>query len=112
MLNAEKYKDEIKTIIEQALEIKEKGAVNCKINSLTGVGCGNHAGCNDCKLKALIWLLEECKEPILTDEGKSYLLNLLKPYGLSAHAFAFYFSKSINSKEIYWLNIVDSVGLI
>lgn len=54
------------------------------------------------------WLCSECKEPILTDEGKTYLSNLLKPYGLSAHTFAFYFSKSINSKEIYWLNIVDS----
>lgn len=85
MLNAEKYKDEIKTIIEQALEIKEKGAVNCKINSLTGVGCGNHSGCNDCKLKALIWLLEEYKEPILTDEEKVIvkdIINALKPFNL------------------------------
>lgn len=85
MLNAEKYKDEIKTIIEQALKVKEKGAVNCKINSLTGVGCGNHAGCNDCKLKALIWLLEEYKEPILTDEEKVIvkdIINALKPFNL------------------------------
>ena len=72
MLNAEKYKDEIKTIIEQVVENKEKGAVNCKINSLTGVSCGNHSGCNDCKLKALIWLLEEYKEPILTEKEIAY----------------------------------------
>lgn len=63
--------------------------------------------CQKCEKEAFKWLLEEYKEPILTEEGKAYLSNLLKPYGLSAHAFAFYFSKSINSKEIYWLNIVD-----
>ena len=80
MTNGEKYKNEIKTIIEQALKVKEKGAVNCKINSLTGVGCGNHAGCNDCKLKALIWLLEEYEEPILTEEGKEFLKQLIAPF--------------------------------
>ena len=79
MLNAEKYKDEIKTIIEQVVENKEKGAVNCEINSLTGVSCGNHSGCNDCKLKALIWLLEEYKEPILTEKEKAYLKNVIEP---------------------------------
>lgn len=100
MKNIEKYEDELENLGNRSLVCfiaKEKVGLRCSVGY-----------CLKCEKEAFKWLCSECKEPILTDEGKTYLSNLLKPYGLSAHAFAFYFSKSINSKEIYWLNIVDS----
>lgn len=103
MKNIEKYEKELKKYGVYFALTKEGKLVSCN-----GIFCSSCSFYNCCSIKRMNWLLEEYKEPILTDEGKTYLSNLLKPYGLSAHAFAFYFSKSINSKEIYWLNIVDS----
>lgn len=100
MLNGEKFKNELENL-------RDRSQICFIAQVKLGLRC-DMGYCYKCEKRAIDWLLEDYKEPILTDEGKTYLSNLLKPYGLSAHTFAFYFSKSINSKEIYWLNIVDS----
>lgn len=63
------------------------------------------------KKRAIDWLLKDYKEPILTDEGKSYLLNLLKPYGLGTCAFQFNLSEVVEN-DTYKLSIADEHGII
>lgn len=74
MLNIEKYKDEIKA------ELKKNKTLGCVVNKLMGNTCDDYPKCNDCYLKVLDWLLQECKEPILTDEEKEYLSVVIKPF--------------------------------
>lgn len=73
MLNIEKYKDEIKA------EIEKDKTLGCVVNKLMGNTCDDYPKCNDCYLKVLDWLLQECKEPILTDKEKRYLKNVIEP---------------------------------
>lgn len=63
------------------------------------------------QLKELGWLLEENKEPVLTEEGKAYLSNLLKPYGLGSCAFQFNLSEVVKN-DTYKLSIADEYGII
>lgn len=74
MLNIEKYKDEIKA------EIEKDKTLGCVVNKLMGNTCDDYPKCNVCYLKVLDWLLQEYKEPILTDEEKEYLKNLIKHF--------------------------------
>lgn len=73
MLNIEKYKDEIKA------ELNKDKTLGCVVNKLMGNTCDDYPKCNHCYLKVFDWLLEEYKEPILTDEAKSYLKLILEP---------------------------------
>ena len=73
MLNIEKYKDEIKA------EINKDKTLGCVVNKLMGNTCDDYPKCNHCYLKVFDWLLQEYKEPILTDEAKSYLKLILEP---------------------------------
>lgn len=77
MLNIEKYKDEIKA------ELEKDKTLGCVVNKLMGNTCDDYPKCNDCYLKVLDWLLEEYKEPLLSDEGINYLMTLILPYGLN-----------------------------
>lgn len=70
----EEYKDEIKAELE-----KDKILGCMVVNKLMGNTCNDYPKCNDCYLKVLDWLLQEYKEPILTDEAKSYLKLILEP---------------------------------
>lgn len=74
MLNIEKYKDEIKA------ELKKDKTLGCVVNKLMGNTCDDYPKCNDCYLKVLDWLLQECKEPILDDIEKEYLSAVIKPF--------------------------------
>ena len=75
MLNAEKYKESIKEVgYNFALvkgEIKDCQIVDCE-------SCEFFKP-SDCTAQKIKWLLEEYKEPILTDEAKSYLKLILEP---------------------------------
>lgn len=64
MLNIEKYKDEIKA------ELEKDKTLGCAVNTLMGNTCDDYPKCNACYLKVLDWLLEEYKEPLLSDELK------------------------------------------
>lgn len=84
MLNAEKYKEEIKELdYKLALcgnELKECGVVkcsDCEFNKYPGTLCA---------FGRTKWLLEEYKEPILTSDDKTFLKSLIgshKEYAVS-----------------------------
>lgn len=74
MLNIEKYKDKIKAELE-----KDKN-LGCVVNKLMGNTCDDYQKCNHCYLKVLDWLLQEYKEPILTDEEKVIIKNIIKAF--------------------------------
>ena len=105
MKNIEKYKDEI---------LKYAGyqhSLMCLIyeNIMKKNDC---AGCcSKCKRETIEWLTSEYKEPILTEEGKAYLSNLLKPYGLGTCAFQFNLSEVVKN-DTYKLTIADEYGII
>ena len=71
MLNIEKYKDDI-------LNAKQSDITCCVIDLFHNGACPEN--CKDCKKAAMEWLLEECKEPILTDSEREYLSAVIKPY--------------------------------
>lgn len=72
MLNIEKYKDEI-------LNAAQSDITCCVIDLFHNGACPEN--CKDCKKAAMEWLLEECKEPILTDSERKYLSAVIKPFG-------------------------------
>lgn len=71
MLNIEKYKDAI-------LNAKQSDITCCVIDLYHNGICPDD--CKDCKKAAMEWLLEECKEPILTDSEREYLSAVIKPF--------------------------------
>lgn len=76
MLNAEKYKERIKELdCRVAIDINSNELKHC--NEMNCCNCKFRD--NDCGRKRIEWLLEEYKEPILTDEAKSYLKLMLEP---------------------------------
>lgn len=75
MLKAEKYKERIKELgYSFALckgemeDCQRADCENCEFVSDSG-----------CTLKKIKWLLEECREPILTEKEKAYLKNVIEP---------------------------------
>lgn len=71
MLNIEKYKDDI-------LNAAQADITCCVIDLYHNGKCPDN--CKDCKKAAMEWLLEECKEPILTDSEREYLSAVIKPF--------------------------------
>ena len=71
MLNIEKYKDTIKN--------SWVSDITCCVNELSNRDC-NKIECEVCKQHAMEWLLEEAKEPILTDSEKKYLSDVIRPF--------------------------------
>ena len=71
MLNIEKYKDDI-------LNAAQADITCCVIDLYHNGKCPDN--CKDCKKAAMEWLLEECKEPILTDSKREYLSAVIKPF--------------------------------
>lgn len=104
MLNIEKYKDEIKA------ELKKNKTLGCVVNKLMGNTCDDYPKCNDCYLKVLDWLLQEYKEPILTDEGIEFLKEHIKQSG--AIAVYIKITKKVANYYDYRLEIHLETGLI
>ena len=71
MLNIEKYKDNI-------INAAQADITCCVIDLFHNGVCPDN--CKDCKKAAMEWLLEECKEPILTDSEREYLSAVIKPF--------------------------------
>ena len=71
MLNIEKYKDDI-------LNAAQADITCCVIDLYHNGKCPDN--CKDCKREAMKWLLEECKEQILTDSEREYLSAVIKPF--------------------------------
>lgn len=73
MLNIEKYKNKI---ID---EFNEGRLLDCIFYELRGGEECVENSCANCTLKSLDWLVQEYKEPILTDKEKGYLKNVIEP---------------------------------
>lgn len=71
MLNIEKYKDEI-------LNADQSDITCCVIDLFHNGACPEN--CKDCKKAAMKWLLEECKEPILKEDERKYLSDVIRPF--------------------------------
>lgn len=78
MLNIEKYRKVFETC-----DISDFMIINGEIFRCDGSNCEhclfNNCSIDNCYLNRLNWLLEEYKEPILTDEAKNYLKLILEP---------------------------------
>ena len=78
MLNKEKYKDELEDILAKTVAVSKSGKI---------YKCTDRGNCKDCIFRdvacvggARNWLNSECKETILTDEEKTYLSSVIKPF--------------------------------
>ena len=77
MLNGEKYKDELENLENRSLVCfiaKEKVGLRCDVGY-----------CLKCEKEAFKWLLEEYKEPILTDKEKEILKNISRRFDNIGH---------------------------
>ena len=74
MKNIEKYEEEIK---KQILEFRD---IPCIAKELKDGSCGECRNCVTCSLEMLDWLSQEYKEPILNEEGKEFLKQLITPF--------------------------------
>ena len=73
MKNIEKYKKELKKYGVYFALTKEGKLVSCN-----GIFCASCSFYNCCSIKRMNWLLEEHKEPLLTDEGIKFLKEHIK----------------------------------
>lgn len=71
MKNIEKFKD--------AILNEYRANITCCVNELTYRDCDS-IPCEECKKRAMKWLLEEYKEPILDDAEREYLSAVIKPF--------------------------------
>ena len=74
MRNIEKYKD----IIIDDTDVCSIKRILLKKN-IKGF-CSGHS-CEGCKERAIKWLLEETKEPVLDEVERNYLSDVIKPFG-------------------------------
>lgn len=74
MKNIEKYEEEIKK------EIANFRNIPCIVKDLKDGGCGESRNCVTCSTEMLHWLSQEYKEPILSQEGKEFLKQLIAPF--------------------------------
>lgn len=78
MLKAEKYKERIKEL-DYSFALCKGEIKNCQIVDCESCEFGETSGCTAKKIK---WLLEEYKEPLLTEKEKAYLKNVIEPLGV------------------------------
>lgn len=109
MLKIEKYKDEIKA------ELEKDKTLGCVVNKLMGNTCDDYPKCNVCYLKVLDWLSEEYKEPILTEEEKVIIKNILKTFEPFGKELSYITKNHWNCDESCFLNFKygnDSLGTL
>ena len=94
MLNIEKYRNEIEA------EIRESSTLDCAVCSLRGGVCDKNYVCTGHHLESLYWLLQEYKEPILTEEEKEYLNSFIKPFKNKISSIS-----KISGDRIYYIEI-------
>ena len=100
MLNIEKYENELRKYGVYFGLTKEGNPVDCK-----DIHCIDCAFGKGCTIKRMNWLLEEYKEPILTDEEKIIIKDIIKafePFGKELKYITKY-SWDIEPK-VYYLN--------
>ena len=79
MLNGEKFKKEIERVNYDFAVTKNKEFTSCSECS----NCIFDKSSPTCTCAKIKWLLEEYKEPLLSNEAINYLMTLILPYGLN-----------------------------
>lgn len=74
MLNFEKYKDDINDFVEDVFA----DDILCEVSEVLMHNNECNDDCETCKKNAMRWLLEEYKEPALTEKEKTYLKNVIE----------------------------------
>ena len=98
MLNIQKYKDKILNNIQDAQPIF------CFIHTklMKKTDCNN---CITCKKKSIEWLCERYEEPILTDEEKIIIKDIIKAFEPFGKELKYITKYSWNIEpEVYYLN--------
>lgn len=101
MLNIEKYEKELRRYGVYFALTKEG-----KLERCGEVNCLDCAFSDGCPIKRMNWLLEEYKEPILSDEAKAYLKAFIEPVECTK------ISKYLSSSYAYELRIYGKDGYI
>lgn len=101
MLKIEKYKDEIKA------ELEKDKTLGCVVNKLMGNTCDDYPRCNDCYLKVLDWLLQEYKEPILTEEDKKILKDIINVFNSFKKEIVYIRKRHICRGCYLYINYID-----
>lgn len=117
MMNIEKYYKEILenkdsfAVNEQTGEVSRCSKIiceNCKFYYANN--CYEYENCEEAKLS---WLFEKNKEPILTDEGKEFLKQLIIPFEQFNKATTIDKSSTLNSLridyEVGWVAYTNKV---
>lgn len=106
MLKAERYKERIKEL-NYSFALCEGEMKDCESADCENCKFVSNSGCTTKKVK---WLLEEYKEPLLTDEG----INFLKEHIKQSGAIAVYIkiTKKVDDYCDYRLEIRLETGLI
>ncbi len=92
MLNIQKYTNEIIS------EFNDKNRLGCAVKKSKKIDCNEEFDCTTCCIRAFNWLLKEYKEPILTNEEKSFLVELI---GLN---------KLLNNKKLLYVKKVQATN--
>lgn len=96
MLNGEKYKDELENLENRSSLVcfiaKEKVGLRCDVGY-----------CLKCEKEAFKWLLEEYKEPILTDKEKAYLKSVIEPKKEEIVCVEKYWLASDNDGNVFYV---------
>ena len=103
MRNIEKYKDNIEKHINECGLYQEI----CKIkNGEYAHNCCDN--CDKCYDDCIRWLAEEYKEPVLDEEERKYLSDVIKPFG---HRVS-YIVKKLNGSGYYIAIIVNNFDVM
>lgn len=78
MLNKERYEKELEEVLANALAVSKSGKICTCTSVLKCDDCMFFN--NNCRENAINWLNSEYKGPILTEEEKTYLSNIIKPF--------------------------------
>lgn len=101
MRNIEKYKE----IIIDNTDVCSINRLLLKKN-IKGF-CSGHS-CEGCKERAIKWLLEETKEPVLDEVERKYLSDVIKPFGHRV----LYIVKRLNGSGYYIAIILNNFDVM
>lgn len=99
MLNIEKYENELRKYGTCFALTKKGKPVNCH-----GFRCIDCAFGKGCTIKRMNWLSEEYKEPILTEEEKVIIKNILKAFEPFGKELSYITKDGWNCDESCFLN--------
>ena len=102
MLNIEKYENELRKSGVYFALTKEGSLVDCE--DIYCVDCAFNVGC---AIKRMNWLLEEYKEPILTEEDKRILKDVINVFNSFKKEIVDIRKRDICKEYYLYINYID-----